>query len=270
MAKDYKKFRKEIWRYYRHHKRVLPWRKTQNPYHILISEIMLQQTQVGRVIPYYQAFIKAFPNFETLSRASTAQVLKLWQGLGYNRRALNLKKLVKIVLEKYGGELPHDPEILKNLPGIGKGTAGAIAAFAFGKPVPFLETNIRRVFIHFFFRKKKNVNDREILKYVEATLDRKNPREWYYALMDYGAMLAKTTENPNRRSRSYHRQSRFRGSNRELRGKILKLFLQKQTLTESAISFSLAEPKSRLKSVLAELKKEGFLKKKNRRFALAS
>ena len=144
-------FQKVIWQYYHNYGRDLPWRRTRNPYRILVSEFMLQQTQVERVIPKYRAFLKQFPNFGALDRASLTEVLKAWQGLGYNRRALMLKKLAARIVEDYEGRLPADPKLLDELPGIGKGTAGAIAAFAFNIPVPFIETNIRRVYLHFFF-----------------------------------------------------------------------------------------------------------------------
>jgi len=279
MQMSYKNFKKEIWRYYKKNRRDLPWRNTRNPYRILVSEIMLQQTQVRRVIPFYQSFIKKFPDFKALAAAPTSKVLRAWQGLGYNRRALNLKKLAAIVVEKYHGKLPSDPEILITLPGIGKGTTGAIATFAFDKPIPFIETNIRRVFIHFFFPasvakrysdilQNIRISDAEILELIEKTLPKSNVRDWYYALMDYGAMLAKTTENPNLRSRSYHIQPRFKSSNRELRGKILRLMLAKKPLRKETITKLLKETQPRTAVALSQLEKEGFLKRKRGQFML--
>jgi A/G-specific adenine glycosylase len=274
LKKSERAFKKEIWRYYKANRRDLPWRNTRNPYRILVSEIMLQQTQVGRVIPFYEAFIKKFPDFKALAATPISDVLRVWNGLGYNRRALNLKKLAIIVTEKYKGALPRDPAVLETFPGIGKGTAGAISAFAFDKPVRFIETNIRRVFIHFFFaasvakqhsdflkkvRMSSGVSDAEILELVEKTLPRKNVREWYYALMDYGAMLGKTAENANRKSKSYKVQPKFKGSNRELRGKILQLMLEKKRLRKEAIAKFLGETLSRTAQVLSELEQEGFL-----------
>ncbi len=144
-------FRKLIWRYYLTHSRPMPWRRTRDPYRILVSEVMLQQTQVVRVTPFYKNFIEKFPNIRALARAETRDVLRVWQGLGYNRRALSLHKLAKDILEKHDGRLPRDAEHLMALPGIGPYTAGAIRAFAFNEPEIFIETNIRRVFIHFFF-----------------------------------------------------------------------------------------------------------------------
>ncbi|MDO8600665.1 MAG: A/G-specific adenine glycosylase [bacterium] len=255
-------FRAAVWRYYRMHKRAMPWRNTRNPYKILVSEAMLQQTQVSRIMEKYPVFIKKFPDFRALVSASPRAVLIAWQGLGYNRRALSLKKCAEIIVREYRGILPRDPAKLEKLPGIGKATAGSIAAFAFNAPVPFIETNIRRVFIHFFFPEKKSVRDEDILEYVAAALPRKKAREWYYALMDYGAMLAKTISNPNKKSAHYSRQSRFSGSDRELRGKILKFLLQKKSMTFGGMSKMLREPIPRVKKICAALEQDGFIKKR--------
>lgn len=201
--------------------RDLSWRRTRDPYRILISEVMLQQTQVSRVEDYYQKFMARFPDFGALARAKSADVLRLWQGLGYNRRALALHDLAKTVVREYGGALPRDREALEALPGIGSYTAGAVRTFAFNEQECFIETNIRRVFIHFFFPKRKKVNDREILPLITKTCpsERGLTRKWYWALMDYGAMLGATMKkNPNRRSAHYAKQSKFSGSDRELRG----------------------------------------------------
>ncbi|MBI4225233.1 MAG: A/G-specific adenine glycosylase [Candidatus Sungbacteria bacterium] len=261
-AKDIGTFQKTIWKYYREHGRDLPWRRTVDPYRILVSEFMLQQTQVERVIPKYRAFVKEFPNFAALDRAPLAGVLKAWQGLGYNRRALMLKKLAAMVITDYQGKLPTDPRLLNDLPGIGPGTAGALCAFVFGIPVPFIETNIRRAYLHHFFPKKKNVLDANVLDLVEETLDAKNPREWYYALMDYGAMLGrKEKENPNRRSRHYAKQSRFKGSDRQVRGQILRLLLARKNLSLKNILKELEQPEIRIVAILAGLEREGFIKK---------
>lgn len=219
---------------------------------------MLQQTQVERVIPYYERFIKTFPTFTALAQARTKDVLLLWQGLGYNRRALNLQKLAQVVVSKHEGKLPATFEGLDALPGIGKGTAGSLSAFVFNKPVPFIETNIRRVFIHHFFKNRQEVCDDEILKLVEKTLPARRAKEWYYALMDYGSHLGKKVENPNRKSAHYGRQSRFEGSNRQLRGAILRGFLNGLSETELE---RLAGSKTKLARVRGELEKEGFLSK---------
>jgi len=165
----------------------MPWRETSDPYRILVSEIMLQQTQVQRVETKYKEFIAAFPAFPSLARAPLREVLRVWQGMGYNRRAIALRKIAQRVVAEYDGGLPDSVATLRTFPGIGAATAGAIVAFAFNKPTVFLETNSRRVFLHVFFAGRQRVKDSDILPLVETTLDREKPRQWYYALMDYGA-----------------------------------------------------------------------------------
>ncbi len=257
------KFKKTIFEYYRVSQRDLPWRRARDPYRILVSEIMLQQTQVERVKTFYEKFVKKFPGFAVLAKAKKSDVLRAWQGLGYNRRALALQKTAQIVVKKYSGALPQERGALESLPGVGSYTAGAIRAFAFDEPDVFIETNIRRVFIHFFFSKRRTVNDREILPLIEKTLDRKNPRMWYFALMDYGAMLGVTTEeNPNRRSAHYVRQSKFSGSDREVRGKILRLMLVHKKIQIQHLEHAISQPKERIAKVLNALSREGFVKQK--------
>lgn len=267
--KTIRHFHRSIWQYYRRHRRNLPWRRTFNPYRILVSEVMLQQTQVSRVLQKYPIFIKQFPNFKALNQAPVRNVLMVWQGLGYNRRALMLKKLSGIVMEKYRGELPQHQEILEILPGIGKTTAGAIAAFAFLKPSHFIETNIRRVYIHFFFPRRNKVSDAEILELVRRTVSKKDPREWYYALMDYGAMLGKTIANPNRRSMHYIKQSPFQGSHRELRGKLLRFLLKKRMVSASDIKDILGVSRADADVLLHEFIAEGIIGKSGRDFRLS-
>ncbi|MBU7000665.1 MAG: A/G-specific adenine glycosylase [Theionarchaea archaeon] len=244
--------------YYSMHSRSFPWRETTDPYHILVSEFMLQQTQTQRVTTKYNQFIRAFPDFRALNEVPFKDVLAVWQGLGYNRRALNLRKTAEIVVTRFQGELPSDTAILETFPGIGKATAGAIAAFAFSKPVIFIETNIRAVFIHVFFHDQENIRDTEILPLVKETLDFENPREWYYALMDYGSMLKKAEKNPGRRSARHHAQSPFEGSDRQIRGKILRILLEAPQPTGVLIrecgSFQ------RVTRIIDQLEKEGFLR----------
>lgn len=231
--------------------------------------MMLQQTHVSRVSVMYQPFLNRFPNFEKLAHGPVADLLAAWRGLGYNRRVLALKKIAEIVCKKYDGKLPQSTEFLDALPGIGKGTAGAIAAFAFNLPTVFIETNIRRVFIYFFFSKKERVSDDQIMRYINAACDRKNPREWYYALMDYGAMLGRKKGNPNRRSTHYHIQSRFLGSDRELRGKILRVMITQKTVGSIALAHQLKEPLSRLEPLIKALHKEGFLIREGKKISIA-
>lgn len=201
----------------------LPWRKTTDPYLILVSEIMLQQTQVDRVIPKYLAFIAAYPSLEKLAQASLRDVLILWQGLGYNRRAKALHEASRLIVEHFAGVFPTTRDDILRLPGVGPYTTGAILAFAFNQAEPIIETNVRTVYLHHFFPQTLKVPDLKLMPLIAATLDRQKPREWYYALMDYGSYLKKTFPNPSKRSRHHTSQTKFNGSNRQIRGAIVKV-----------------------------------------------
>lgn len=251
-------FKRVIWSHYRTHARDLPWRRTRDPYKILVSEVMLQQTQVSRVMGKYPEFIKRFPTIKSLARAKVADILSVWRGLGYNRRALALKRAAKIVVAEHGGKLPRTVSELDALPGIGTATSGSIAAFAFSDAQPFIETNIRRVFIHHFFPRRVKVSDSKIMPLVEMTLDKSNPREWYWALMDYGSHLSQTVPNPNRRSTRYSRQSRFEGSNREIRSKVLSFLLDHGPSTALSIEQQLKLRTDSIKKNLTSMVREGF------------
>jgi len=269
MPKSTDRFRKTIYQYYADHRREMPWRVSRDPYHIVVSEIMLQQTQVGRVLSKYEQFISTFPDFDSVSKALLQEILNVWQGLGYNRRALALQKICQLVVTEYGGELPNCVETLQTFPGIGPATAGAICAFAFNQPTVFIETNIRRVFIHFFFPKKNGVKDKEILPLVERTLDTRSPRRWYHALMDYGAMLKNEEHNPNRRSAHYNRQPPFRGSDREIRGLILKTLLEKPELSEGELIRAVDKSPKRVRPIITQLMEEGFLVNEGNRLKIS-
>lgn len=260
-------FQKVIYDYYRENRRSFPWREHITPYHVFVSEVMLQQTQAQRTVSKFNEFIAAFPDFASLAAASVRDVLSHWHGLGYNRRALSLKKSAECIMSEHKGQLPTSLAVLDALPGIGHATACSISAFAFNKPVVFIETNIRSVFIHFFFLDREEVHDRELLGLVETTLDRHNPRDWYYALMDYGTMLKKKG-NPSRKSKHYTKQSTFKGSDREIRGAILKLLLTQQELDERQIAHVLQKDEERVSRILQDLVKEGFILKKQMRYNL--
>jgi A/G-specific adenine glycosylase len=261
--REIREFRTRIADWYKDNRRDFPWRETSDPYRITVSEIMLQQTQTGRVLKKYPPFIKRFPDFESLSRSSLREVLLLWQGLGYNRRGRALREIAFAVTVKYMGILPSVPEELEKLPMIGPATAGSIAAFAFNRPAVFIETNIRRVFIHCFYPDAENVNDRDILSLVEETLDTKNPREWYYALMDYGVMLKNKYPNPNKKSAHYTLQPPFENSNRQIRGRIIALMAENEEMGFARIIDNLEIGSDRIDKCLAELEKEGFLSCEN-------
>lgn len=248
-------FQELVWDYYHDNRREMPWREDPNPYWVVVSEVMLQQTQVSRVMEKFPQFIEKFGSFEELAAASPADVIAAWQGLGYNRRALNLHKLAQSIK----GELPRDPAELVKLPGIGPGTAGSIAAFAYDAPVVFIETNIRRVFIHHFFEDQEGIDDKQLLPLVEQALDREHPREWYYALMDYGTHLAKTVPNPNRRSKHHVVQSKFEGSDRQIRGAVLRALLDGSLDIKQLIEQTKCSDEPRLAKVLAGLLKDGLI-----------
>lgn len=235
----YNKFQKYILNWYRKHNRdYLPWRFTKerpvSPYEIFVSEIMLQQTQVARVLEKYPQFLKAFPTIKHLAKAPLEKALRVWQGMGYNRRARYVKEAAENIVKNHKGIVPSDSEILRALPGVGPYTAGAIACFAYNKPVTFLDTNIRKVFLHYFFMKqgsikklsRHKIDDSQILSIAQKVLYKKNPRRWHYAVMDYGAVMFAKEKGLLERVKSYHRQPRFAGSTRYWRSQIVKYLLQ--------------------------------------------
>lgn len=260
MTSDIKKFRKIVLDHYKRSGRVLPWRENTNPYWVLISEVMLQQTQVPRGLVKFPEFIGAFPTVEALATATTPEVLAAWQGLGYNRRALYLKRAAEIIVRSHGGVIPDDPSVLQQLPGIGPNTAASIATFAYNVAVPFIETNVRTVFLHHFFPGEDGVSDTQLMPLIAEAQDAKNPREWYWALMDYGTYLKKEFGNASRRSRHYTKQSKFEGSLRQLRGHILRLLLEKQALSAAEIlAVSPGRTQGEVEDVLGQLLGEGFV-----------
>lgn len=202
--------------------RDMPWRRDTRGYYVLVSEIMLQQTQVERVLPKFEQFIERFPSFETLATASLSDVLVLWSGLGYNRRAKFLHNAAKMIVADFGGVLPMTHEELVKLPGVGPNTAGALLAYVYNQPVLFVETNIRTVYFYHFFADQKDIDDAAVLAVLKSTLDEENPREFYWALMDYGASLKRKGVKNVAASKHYRKQSSFAGSVREVRGQIIR------------------------------------------------
>lgn len=264
-------FQEVVWQYYRDNGRHdLPWRQSGpsgdfDPYNILVSELMLQQTQVSRVIPKFTACTAAFPSFDALAAAPLADVLKLWSGLGYNRRAKFLHQTARIVVDQHGGQLPNDQSALVALPGIGVNTAGAIRAYAFNDPVVFIETNIRTVFIHHFFADQDTVSDAMLLPIITEALPDDDVRSWYWALMDYGTFIKQTVGNISRASATYAKQSTFEGSRRQVRGQVLKA-LASGPLSPGELQKRI--PDERLDSVLHDLSSEGFIAKDDEQYKL--
>jgi A/G-specific adenine glycosylase len=251
----------ELKKFYKTHKRDLPWRRTRDPYKILVSEVMLQQTQVERVISKYKAFLKEFPNVSSLAKAPLSKVLGQWQGLGYNRRGKFLHEAAKVIVKESWEE---------KLPGVGPYTRAAVEAFAFNKPGVFIETNIRTVFTHFYFRNREGVRDQELLPLIERDLKKSKmePRDFYAALMDYGTYLKKSGININSKSKHYVKQKKFEGSNRQMRGAVLRELLKKpQTLATLTKKF----PRKNREAALGveQLLKDGLVVKRGERLTIA-
>jgi A/G-specific adenine glycosylase len=261
-------FRRKVYDYFRRHGRDLPWRHTADPWHIVVSEIMLQQTQVDRVIEPYRRFVGRFPEPAALASSSQKEVLAAWKGLGYNRRALYLHRCARMLTERFDGAVPDDPVVLRTLPGIGEATACSIAAFAFNRPTVFIETNIRSVYLHHFFPGQEGISDRELLPLIARSLDRRNPARWYSALMDYGVRLKKRVPNPSRRSAHHFRQSAFQGSDRQIRGGIIRELLGKPTRGAAELAAALEVETQRVESNLERLRDEGFVRCDRGRYRL--
>ena len=257
--------------------RDLPWRETRDPYAIWISEVMLQQTQVQRVLGRWERWLERFPDVESLAQVPTADVLQEWQGMGYNRRALALHEAARKISEL--GSFPTGAKELVALPGIGPTTAAGIRAFAFDLPGIYLDTNVRTVFLHELFPDDTAVPDKAIAPLVERCCPKTaedptdDPRTWYYALLDFGAYLKHVAPNPSRRSASHTKQSKFEGSHRQKRAALLRLVLAAGdagiTAEEAARSLSSQEeaqgraPVSQemAESILDDLRNEGFCRK---------
>ena len=256
--------------------RELPWRNVDDPYAVLVSEVMLQQTQVARVLKHWERWMALFPTVDALAAAGTADVLAQWQGLGYNRRALALKRACEECSVQRAGVLPETVEELKELPGIGPATAAGVVAFAYNRPSVYIETNVRTVFLHELFPDCDKVSDRELAPLVDLTCPDVNPRGWYYALLDYGAHLKTLVANPSRRSAHYTRQSTFEGSRRQKRAELVRIVLAEpginaEELAQRLDAFESAGDRdgvamSEFESIVADLVSEGFFRREGDRF----
>lgn len=261
-------FKQTIRSYYKKHGRSFPWRESTNPYHILVSEIMLQQTQADRVVRFYNRFIETLPTVYALATAPKNLLLTLWKGLGYNRRALQLQKTAQIIISKHRGVVPHSLTALTSLPGVGNATAGDIRSFAFNKSAVVVETNIRTAVIYFFFNntsaKDSLVSESEIESIIKQSLPTRGIRNWYFGLMDYGAMLKKKHGNLSSRASIYTKQKSFKGSQRELRAALL-FKIHEASIHETALlkfaSKINKDRKQEVPAILDKLAQEGFIKK---------
>lgn len=260
---ELQKFNEVLWAYYTEHGRHdLPWRKQAadggyDPYKIMVSEIMLQQTQVQRVIPKFNEFLIKFPTIKALATSELGTVLTAWSGLGYNRRAKFLWQAAQQINASHTMAFPSSSKELIALPGIGVNTAGAILAYAYNMPTLFIETNVRTVFIHHFLSNEEGVDDASIKELLENALDKENPRQYYWALMDYGTHLKQSVGNLSRQSKSYAKQSKFEGSRRQIRGQVLRL------LANESMSLQYMKqiiPDDRLESVLHDLLREELIR----------
>lgn len=264
---EVKRFLHRLFKYYDEHGRHdLPWRQTTDPYRIIVSELMLQQTQVGRVIPKYRTFLAQFPDVNSLATASLGEVLIAWQGLGYNRRAQYLWRAARQARAEFYGQFPDSQEGLLSLPGIGKNTAGAILAYAYNQPALFVETNIRTVIIHHFFTDRSDVSDTEILHILGQLQQDASPRIFYWAMMDYGTYLKQSAGNNISRSKHYVRQTTFVGSRRQLRGAVIRN-LSSCPQPEAKLLEIIAD--DRLPGVLNDLIQEGLIIRRGKQLKLA-
>ena len=263
-----RRFRKVVFDHAARHPRPMPWRLTDDPYKILLSEFMLQQTQVKRVVPKYTEFIERFPTVRSLAEATAGEVLAMWQGLGYNRRGKFLHSAARAVVERHGGHVPASLEELQNLPGVGEYTAAAVMAFAFHEPVVVVETNIRRAVLHLLCACEAAVPEASVRRAVARLVDSDDPRRWYYAFMDYGAYLGRLLPNRNRRSAAYTRQSRFEGSVRQVRGQIVRVLTQEGALDVRRLEERLGPGDDRFGAAVDGLLKEGLVERREGRITL--
>jgi A/G-specific adenine glycosylase len=263
-------FRRNVWSTWKKHGRhELPWRKTKDPYRILVSEIMLQQTQVPRVIPKYAEFLKAFPTVSTLAQTPLREVLKHWSGLGYNRRGKYLQDAAKSIVEKHGGRVPKDAAALRALPGVGVYTAAAVRVFAFNEPDTLVETNVRTAIIYSFFQRgRSSLKDSDIALFANIAANGQDPREWNWALMDYGAFLKQSGVRLNARSAHYVRQKKFEGSIRQLRGQLIRALHTSPKSDAELYSLIRANRRIVLQAQKG-LEKDGLIARKNGKWRIA-
>lgn len=253
-------FHARVLSYYKKYGRDLPWRHTNDPYAIFVSEVMLQQTQVPRVVQRFEAFMRAFPDILSLANAGERELLAQWSGMGYNRRALYLKSAARQIMQGCGGIFPREWKTVRALPGIGEATAKAICVYAFEEPLAYLETNIRTVFIHTFFPAGQQVSDSSILPLVEHYVYKKKPSIWYQALMDYGTALKKLYGNPSRRSGAWRKQGLFEGSDRQIRGALVRLLVDKERITVDEAAGAVNQPPQKIQELALALSREGLIR----------
>lgn len=258
-AKSIERFQQRVLSYYAQKGRELPWRETTDPYSILVSEVMLQQTQVDRVVPRYRNWLEKWPSVESLAGASRTEVLKEWMGLGYNSRAVRLHETAKVIVDQFNGNVLEALENHRQLPGIGPYTARAVEIFSANKDSAAVDTNIRRILIHEF--SLKNPSDHELQSLAEVCLPRGRSRDWHNALMDYGSLVV-TSRRTGIAPKT--KQSRFEGSDRQVRAKVLRLLLDKQASFEEL--HKKTDAGDRLRKILEQMVKEDLLVVKDKHY----
>jgi A/G-specific adenine glycosylase len=267
-----KKFQELVWSYHARHRRDFSWRNSITPYRVFVSEYMLQQTQTVRVVDKFREFIRRFPSFTSLANASEVDILRIWSGLGYNRRGLYLHKSARIIVDEHRGRVPRDRDALLALPGTGEGTAAAIRVFAFNIPDVIIETNVRTVYRKVFFPERSDIPDSEIALLVQETMDTGNPREWFYGVVDYGVFLKQNGYRINHVFRGYRPQSRFQGSRREVRGAVIRMLLEQKMMSRrkvyKVIESEFGRSKDDALSICSQLLKEGLIQRRNQYFLL--
>ncbi len=255
-------FQKKIFKWWEANRRVFPWRETTEPYAILVSELMLQQTQAPRVVEKFNQFVEVFPDLESLAKAQKFEILQLWSGLGYNRRAIWLQEAAQMIIERK--EFPNTPEELQKMKGIGKYSAHSILIFAFNYDLATVDTNIRRILVAEKFAEEKT-SERDLWEIAKKLVPKGRSRDWHNALMDYGSIeltVAKTGIKP------LTKQGKFKGSDREYRGKILKLLLESKKITINQMITVLNLQEVKLESILQKMVKENLIKKKGKYYSV--
>ncbi|MBS3749846.1 MAG: Fe-S cluster assembly protein HesB [Candidatus Thermoplasmatota archaeon] len=258
---DIKKFQHKVFHFYEEYKRDLPWRKTNDAYKILVSEFMLQQTQVSRVINYYTRWMNTWPTVHSLANETYKNVLQAWMGLGYNRRAMYLHNTANIIVDEFDGDVLSAVNHYEKLPGIGLYTAKAIQIFAANADIATVDTNIRRILIN-EFDLDESISDKELFQLAKQCLPKGKSRNWHNALMDYGALhltSRKTGIKPKTQ------QSNFQGSDRQIRGKILRLLL-KEDQSAYQLQKELKVESERLSKILNKMVDEKTVGKTNKNY----
>jgi len=259
--------------WYRTRKRAYPWRGVRDPYLVLVSEVMLQQTQASRVIAAFRSFVSRFPTVEALEAAPRADVLREWGSLGYPRRAVALHEASRAIVREHDGVVPRDPSVLERLPGIGPYTAAAVASLAFGAAVPALDVNVRRVVGRVVLGRDDARAD-AVREAAERWIDRASPAEWNQALMDVGrehcrprprcegcplARACRFRAQGAQPGPPLRRQSRYEGSMRQLRGSILRVLRERERATLTALAHSSRRSREEVRVAVQGLHEEGMV-----------